>query len=196
MGNGNGGLLSDANLHAHDLLTYVNGPIDRVFAHLATRVNPIEVEDCAAVSVSMASGAVATLSATLGAADNTSRLRFMFSDLTAKPEPQPVPARQRTVDYHRENAPKSAAIATALSDFIPGNESFAGQFERVHAALTEAATPAPSPSARPAPRSNSSRRSIIRRTRARQSACPSVQTTQNTTTGRRPAADSKVEKNG
>ena len=68
--------------HAHDMLSYVNGPVASVFAHLATRVNNIEVEDCAAISIGMANGSVATLSVTLGAAEELSRLRFMFSDFS------------------------------------------------------------------------------------------------------------------
>ena len=34
-------------IHNHDLLTWLMGPAAKVFAQTATRVNPIEVEDCA-----------------------------------------------------------------------------------------------------------------------------------------------------
>ena len=43
---------------------------------LTTRVNPIQTEDCAAVSLEMADGSLATLAATLGSRPEISRLRF------------------------------------------------------------------------------------------------------------------------
>ncbi len=126
--------------HAHDLLTLVNGPIKTVFAHLATRVNPIEVEDCAAISVGMANGSVATLSITLGAAENASRLRFDFSDLTAI-SGSPEPYRPGKGPWHfKGHTPETdAAIAQALQDFVPGLESFEGQFALIHDAIVNAA---------------------------------------------------------
>src|SRR5687767_8990400 len=43
-----GGCCLTHAIHAHDMLTYVVGPVKRVFARCTTRVNPVEVEDCAA----------------------------------------------------------------------------------------------------------------------------------------------------
>ena len=79
-----GGCCLTQAIHAHDILSYVNGPIKSVFARLATRVNTIEVEDCAAISLEMANGSLASLAVTLGAAEELSRLRFMFSHLTVE----------------------------------------------------------------------------------------------------------------
>ena len=61
-----GGVLLTHAIHSHDLLTYLMGPIASVFARTATRVNPVEVEDCAVASLVMQSGALASLAATLG----------------------------------------------------------------------------------------------------------------------------------
>ena len=135
-----GGCCLTQALHAHDMLTYVNGPIKTVFAHLATRVNAIEAEDCAAISVGMADGSVATLAVTLGAAQNTSSLRFMFSDLTAESH-SADPYRPGKDPWHFQGkSPEiDAAIAAALADFEPARESFEGEFELIHAALTGAA---------------------------------------------------------
>ena len=47
-----------------------------MFARLSTRVNPIETEDCAAIILEMASGALVTASVTLGAAEEVSKFRF------------------------------------------------------------------------------------------------------------------------
>lgn len=126
--------------HAHDILTQVNGPIQSVFAHLATRVNPIEVEDCAAVSLRMANGSVATLSITLGAADNESRLRFDFSDLSAvSHSPDPYRPGKGPWTFKGKTPEIDEAIAAALADFQPGLESFEGQFERIHATVVDGA---------------------------------------------------------
>ncbi len=54
-----GGVLLGHAIHAHDMLSYVSGPIKRVFARATTRVNPIEVEDCASVTLEMADGSLA-----------------------------------------------------------------------------------------------------------------------------------------
>jgi predicted dehydrogenase len=62
----------------------VFGPVKSVFAKLATRVNNIEVEDCAALSIEMKNGSLVTSSITLGAANDTSRLRFCFEGLTVE----------------------------------------------------------------------------------------------------------------
>ena len=79
-----GGAMLGHAIHAHDLLTFTLGPVRRVFAKVATRVNPIETEDCAAVCLEMASGALVTSSVTLGAAEELSKLRFCFAELTAE----------------------------------------------------------------------------------------------------------------
>ena len=60
------------------------GPVSNLFAKLTTRVNDIEVEDCAALSIEMENGTLVTSSITLGAANDTSRLRFCFEGLTAE----------------------------------------------------------------------------------------------------------------
>jgi len=46
-----------------------------VFARTATRVNKIEVEDCAVASLVMESGALASLATTLGFGQGDQRLR-------------------------------------------------------------------------------------------------------------------------
>src|SRR5262249_18040863 len=73
-----GGALLGLAIHATDMLTYVLGPVKSVFARTATRVNPIEVEDCAAVSFELANGALATLGVTLGSSAQITRHRFSF----------------------------------------------------------------------------------------------------------------------
>jgi len=57
-----GGVLLMHAIHAHDLMTLLLGPVASVFARAATRVNPIDVEDCAVASLVMRSGALVSLS--------------------------------------------------------------------------------------------------------------------------------------
>lgn len=79
-----GGAILGHAIHAHDLLTFIMGPVSSVFARVATRVNDIEVEDCAALSITLENGALATSSVTLGGGTDTSRLRFCFAGVTAE----------------------------------------------------------------------------------------------------------------
>ncbi len=79
-----GGALFVHAIHVHDLLSFVLGPVAEVVAMADTRVNDIETEDCAALAFRMANGALATSSVTLGASDDTTRLRFCFEGFTAE----------------------------------------------------------------------------------------------------------------
>ncbi len=79
-----GGAILSHSIHIHDLLSMILGPVSNVFAKLTTRVNDIEVEDCAALSIEMENGSLVTSSITLGAANDTSRLRFCFDGLTVE----------------------------------------------------------------------------------------------------------------
>jgi predicted dehydrogenase len=133
-----GGMIMGHANHAHDLLYQVHGPARRVFARTAIRVNPIETEDCAAVCLEMADGALVSHSMTLGAAEEISRLRFCFADLTAESchdrpyAPQSEPWRWLVRD--EELRPQ---IEAALADVRPGPEGFAAQFAGFHTALEE-----------------------------------------------------------
>lgn len=78
-----GGAVLGHAIHAHDLLCTFFGPVRALSAFTTTRANPIETEDCAAISFEMATGALATSNVTLGAAHNETRLKFVFAHLTA-----------------------------------------------------------------------------------------------------------------
>ena len=79
-----GGAILSHSIHIHDLISMIFGPVSNVYAKLTTRVNDIEVEDCAALSIEMGNGALVTSSITLGAANDTSRLKFCFDKLTVE----------------------------------------------------------------------------------------------------------------
>jgi predicted dehydrogenase len=135
-----GGVCLTQACHAHDILSYVHGPVKTVYARLATRVNDIEGEDCAAITVELANGSLAVLSATLGAARELSRLRFVFGDMTVESaSPEPYRPGEEPWHFVGKTAQIDAAIAAALADFEPSLESFAGQLARIHACLTQGA---------------------------------------------------------
>jgi predicted dehydrogenase len=130
-----GGVLLSQAIHAHDLLMCVLGPVRQVFARVATRVNAIETEDCAVAALEMADGSLASLSATLGSAEEISRLRFCFEGLTAESNHAPYRASSQPWRLIPRTPGHAEAIAAALSDIGPQEEGFARQFALFHAAL-------------------------------------------------------------
>lgn len=132
-----GGCLVSHAIHAHDMLTILLGPIRHLHARLATRVNPIEVEDCAILSLEMESGALVALSVTLGAAEERSRLRFHFENLSAESSLGPYNPQAEPWRFLPMHDDKQAMIDDALSDFEPGPLGFVGLFKALHGALTQ-----------------------------------------------------------
>ncbi|SRR6266545_485787 len=130
-----GGTLLSHATHAHDMLCYVVGPIRRVFARAITRVNLIEVEDCASVALEMADGSLASLAATLGSATEITRHRFCFSGLTAESNTRPYSNSGDPWVFIGDTPELDAQIVAALGQFAPLPEGFAGQFHRFYDAL-------------------------------------------------------------
>ncbi len=136
-----GGAVVGHAIHIHDLLVQVLGPVQRVQARLATSVNPIEVEDCAAIIIETASGALVTSSVTLGSADDRSRLRFCFSDLSAESGIEPYNPGTAPWTFQARAPAAQAAVDAALDGYAPHHEGFARLFELMHGALGKAAPP-------------------------------------------------------
>jgi predicted dehydrogenase len=130
-----GGVLLSHALHALDMLTYIVGPACRAFARTATRVNDIETEDCASVSLEMADGSFATLSATLGSSAEISRHRFAFENLSAESNTEPYENHREPWTITPDSDEADVAISEALEDFVPGAELYKGQFARLHDAV-------------------------------------------------------------
>ncbi len=130
-----GGVMTTHAIHSHDILCSVIGPVKSVFARTTTRVNPIETEDCAAVSVEMADGSLATLSATLGSRPEISRLRFSFENLTAESSLSPYQPSFDPWSFTGADPELQREIEAAIGEVEPRRELYAGQFERFAAAL-------------------------------------------------------------
>ena len=131
----NGGALLGHAIHIHDLLPALLGPIAQVFADVATRVNNIEVEDCAALSIRMASGALITSSVTLGAAENTSRLRLMFEGFTVESDQTPYAPAERPWRFVAREPRTQAQIDRVLADIESVKPGYAGFFLAIADAL-------------------------------------------------------------
>jgi predicted dehydrogenase len=129
-----GTLLSHAS-HTLDMLCYVMGPVRSVFARTATRVNPIEVEDCASVALEMADGSLASLTATLGSVPQISRHRFCFSGFTAESNTQPYDNSKDPWSFTGDTPELTQQIEETLARFVPLPERFIGQFYRFYQAL-------------------------------------------------------------
>jgi predicted dehydrogenase len=137
----NGGAVLGHAIHNHDLIMCLMGQVARVSAFTSTRVNDIETEDCAAISLQMESGALVTSSITLGAADDTSRLHLCFEHLTATSGIEPYnPAIGDWTFTARDpqNQARVDAIVAAVQDVRAGYE---GYFEAIAADLAGQAAP-------------------------------------------------------
>ena len=137
-----GGAVVSHAIHAHDLLTQALGPVARVGARLATRVNAIETEDCAAIVLEMANGALATSSITLGAAHDTSRFRFCFEHLTAESGLAPYTPAEEPWSFTAREPEGQAAIDATLAGCPAHAHGFDRLFELVHATLEGGGPPA------------------------------------------------------
>jgi len=137
-----GGALISHALHAHDMLSYILGPVRRVAAFTATRVNPIEVEDCASVSLELADGSLASLTVTLGSAAEISRHRFCFENLVAESGIDPYRSSSEPWTFTPDTAEQAVRVEKTLARFSPQPEGYEGQFYRVYEALRRGA-PAP-----------------------------------------------------
>lgn len=127
-----GGAILGHAIHIHDWLSFAFGEIDSVFAYLATRVNEIEVEDCASLSIRMRSGALITSSVTLGAATDTSRLRFCFSGLTAESGLEPYKLADGDWQFIARAPQRQAEIESVLADLTPPLSGFQGLFAAIY----------------------------------------------------------------
>jgi predicted dehydrogenase len=140
-----GGVLLTQAIHIHDLLLWLTGPAASVSCFKTTRVNPIEVEDCAVAAVRLADGSLASLSATLGSARQVTRLRLCFENVTfekqcfdedsARPGDEPwtvIP----------KNAELGAALDKIMAEVTPQKGWFARQYELFYEAV-QRGTPFP-----------------------------------------------------
>jgi predicted dehydrogenase len=129
-----GGVLLTHAVHAHDLLTWLLGPPALVQAQTATRVNPIETEDCAVANLLMQNGALVALSATLGSQREITRLRLCFEHMTFESSERP---------YSPGDGPWAVTAASPeaerrVTGIVAGCPSMASRFEGLFGAYHRA----------------------------------------------------------
>jgi predicted dehydrogenase len=110
------------------------GPVSNIYAKLSTRVNDIEVEDCAALSIEMDNGALVTSSITLGAAEDVSRIKICFSNLTVESAGSPDKPYNPADDEWKFLARKPVTqnqIDEVLSNVQQTKSWYAGMFEEI-----------------------------------------------------------------
>lgn len=132
-----GGAVLTLAVHAHDILSYVLGPIKSVFARTTTRVNPIETEDCMTASLEMADGSLASLAVTTGSSEQISRHRFCFQNLTAESNTDAYNNTAAPWTFTADSPELKERIRTALEVFTPLPERFEGQFLRFSDAVRQ-----------------------------------------------------------
>lgn len=133
-----GGVLLTQSIHIHDLFLSLAGPVRDVVAFKTTRVNPIEVEDCAVAGLRMADGSLASLTATLGSAEPLTRFRLCFENLVIERECRGLDAPKPALEPWRfvAKVPERQAEVDAIVGAVPdGALFFEGQFRAFYAAL-------------------------------------------------------------
>ena len=131
-----GGVLMGHAIHPHDMFCYLMGDIKSLFGRVATRVNPIEVEDCISASVELESGALGTFAASLGSADEITRIRLAFENLTMESDHAPYNPGAALWKILPRNDDTASRIATLLHNWQDVPPRFQTQMSRFHDALT------------------------------------------------------------
>jgi predicted dehydrogenase len=136
-----GGVMAGHAIHAHDMMTHLLGPVRAVSAMASVRVNAIETEDCAGALFEMADGSIVVSSATLGSADEHSRLRICCANVTMTSSLAPYAPDREPWSFVPRDPAAAAALDAALAGAPTGSEGYAAQFEGLHAALSGGGAP-------------------------------------------------------
>jgi predicted dehydrogenase len=127
-----GGVLLTHAIHAHDLMTWLMGPPASVFARTATRVNPVETEDCIVASLAMQSGALVSLAATLGSQREITRLRLCFEHMTFESAQLPYAPGDDPWAIIPASPAAEQRIAELMADYHPIASRFDGLMGAYH----------------------------------------------------------------
>ena len=130
-----GGALLGHAIHIHDLVSAFLGPIAGLHAETATRVNDIETEDCAALTLRMKSGALVTSSVTLGAATDSSRLRLMFEGFTVESDHAPYAPAAKAWTFQARSPIRQTQIDDAFATVTAPPAGFPGFLTEVANAI-------------------------------------------------------------
>lgn len=130
-----GGAIVSHACHIHNLLAHLTGDVSGVMAFLETRVNPVETEDCAAIIMRTADGALVTSSVTLGSAGSSSRFRACFEHVTATSGAHPYRIGEGPWTFEATDPARQAEIDAVVASVSAPPARFLGLFTDIHAAL-------------------------------------------------------------
>ena len=134
-GEGGGAVLGHGT-HAHDLLSFVAGPLVSISGQVATLVNDIETEDTATGFGAVADGGLVSMAVTLGSIREITRLRFSFEHVSAESSVEPYEPGNEPWTFDWASA-ELAAEADALWASMPETSTgFSGQLAAFHHAVT------------------------------------------------------------
>ena len=136
-----GGVVLSHAVHVLDMVTYILGQPKRVFARTAVRVNDVETEDCASISMEMADGSFATISATLGSVDEITRHRFCFENVVAESNTSAYENSSDPWTFTPDTSGAGEAIQRVLDAFEPEPEGYVAQFAGFHHAIRDGGDP-------------------------------------------------------
>ncbi len=125
-----GGIVSSLAVHAIDMTTFVLGPPVAVWCRRATLIHDIEVEDSAVATFRFASGALATLSATVGSVVEISRHRFTFEHLSAESGTAPYTNGEEPWVITAADPEQQEGLDVLTERFAGPAEDYVGQLER------------------------------------------------------------------
>ncbi len=132
-----GGVLMGHAIHPHDIFVYLMGPLKSLFGRVATRVNDIEVEDCISASVELESGALGSFTASLGSADEITRIRLAFENVTIESDHAPYNPGAAPWKILPRNEQTKSAIDNLLKDWKDVPPRFQTQMARFHDHLSD-----------------------------------------------------------
>lgn len=130
-----GGCLTTHAIHAHDLLCFLVGRPQRVFARTQTRLNPIETEDLALLALEFEDGSFASSTTTLASAIETSRFRYVFEHVTIESTVNEKTGEAPPWVFKARKPAEQPAIDAVLAAIEPASRLFKGQFAAFHEAL-------------------------------------------------------------
>ncbi|MPZ17450.1 MAG: gfo/Idh/MocA family oxidoreductase [Luteitalea sp.] len=139
-----GGALMNQGIHTVDLLLWLMGDIERVFAWTRTTLHAIEVEDTVVALLEFASGAVATLEATTAAYPGANRRIEITGTRGTIVVEQDRVVRRDLIDATAESRPSGAhvgATASASSPVVADATPHRRVFEDFLAALDNGSRP-------------------------------------------------------
>jgi predicted dehydrogenase len=133
-----GGVLLTQAIHIHDIASWLLGPASLVSCFKETRVNKIEVEDCAVASLKMEDGSLVSFTATLGSARQVTRIRLCFQNVTFEKQCYDEKS-MRPADGEWEVIPMNPEIGQQIQEKMrevaPAPNWFAGQYALFHDAV-------------------------------------------------------------